>query len=271
MKLKHNKKRNTAFLYEALIRALAKSVIENDAKKRSTIKRIIKEHFNKNTILYKELEIYRAITDQKSLDYHLAEKLIFEAKRTYSNLDRNEIFRQQSSLIKSINKNLSKDFYQVFVPNYKSLASIYQILQDQLPLKSKMILEEGFVRKIATNKPKQQEEIVPISNIVYKTFVKKFNNQYSGALLQEQTYLLNKYITSFSDGGIEFKLYLNEEVSRLKGLVSTMLESKKIADDELAKNKIERLLEVMAGFNDRDVDTNMIEQILKIQKLVKEF
>lgn len=271
MKLKHNKKRNTAFLYEVLVRHLTKSVIDNDSEKKKLVASIIKEHFSKKTTLSKELEIYRAIIDQKSLDYHLAEKLVFEAKRSYSRLDKNAIFKEQSALIKKINKKVGQEAYSVFVPNYKNLASIYQILQDQLPLKSKMILEENFVRKMATPKSAQQNEMKPITNIVYKTFVKKFNKQYGDSLLQEQTLLLNKYITSFADDGIDFKMYMNEEVKRLQNLVSLMLEKQEVSEDALASQKIEKILEVIVGFNNQQVDNHMIEQILKIQKLVREF
>ena len=50
MKLKHNKKRNTAFIFEALVKELTKSVIKkNDAKKRQ-IAGIIKEHFKNDSI-----------------------------------------------------------------------------------------------------------------------------------------------------------------------------------------------------------------------------
>tara|TARA_B100001094_G_C17969095_1_gene689364 strand:+ start:86 stop:901 length:816 start_codon:yes stop_codon:yes gene_type:complete len=271
MKLKHNKKRNTAFLYEVLVRHLTKSVLEKDTNKKAVVTGIIKEHFRKSTTLKRELEVYRAISDQKSLDYHLAEKLIFEAKRTYSKINKESIFKEQSDLIKKINTQLGKQAYSVFVPNYKNLASIYQILQDQLPLKSKMILEEGFVRKLASNRPKIENEMRPVSSIVYKTFVRKFNDQYGDSLLQEQIYLLSKYITSFADGGADFKVYLNEEVGRLRTQVRLMSEREDIADDSLTHGKIQKILETMDTFNDKVVDKLMIEQVLKIQKLVKEF
>ena len=41
MKVKHNKKRNTAFLFEALVKELTKTVIEKNKKKTSLIKSII--------------------------------------------------------------------------------------------------------------------------------------------------------------------------------------------------------------------------------------
>ena len=45
MRLKHNKKRNTAFVYEALVRELTESVVKNNKNKQNKIVDIIKEHF----------------------------------------------------------------------------------------------------------------------------------------------------------------------------------------------------------------------------------
>ena len=51
MKLKHNKKRNTAFVYEALVREVAKAVVRKDEKRKNLIVKIIKENFSSNNIL----------------------------------------------------------------------------------------------------------------------------------------------------------------------------------------------------------------------------
>ena len=45
MRLKHNKKRNIAFVYEALVRELTESVVKNNKNKQNKIVGIIKEHF----------------------------------------------------------------------------------------------------------------------------------------------------------------------------------------------------------------------------------
>ena len=47
MRLKHNKKRNTAFVYETLVRELTESVVKNNKNKQNKIVSIIKEHFSK--------------------------------------------------------------------------------------------------------------------------------------------------------------------------------------------------------------------------------
>ena len=76
MKLRHNKKRNTAFLYEVLVRHLTKSVIEQDKEKKRQIINIIKEHFRLGTKLRSELEIYKVILSEDTCDYHTAERTI---------------------------------------------------------------------------------------------------------------------------------------------------------------------------------------------------
>ena len=50
-KFKHNKKRNTAFLFETLVKELTKAVLNNEAAKQKAVSTLIKEHFNKKTNL----------------------------------------------------------------------------------------------------------------------------------------------------------------------------------------------------------------------------
>ena len=74
MKFKHNKRRNTAFLYEILVKELTRTTIKNDAKKKQIIVQTIKEFFNKNSVLGKELEIYKTLNETSALREKDAEK-----------------------------------------------------------------------------------------------------------------------------------------------------------------------------------------------------
>ena len=80
MKLKHNKKRNTAFIYEALVREIAKAVVRKDDNRKNLIIKIMKEHFAPNNILAKELQLYKALEETRGLDIYTAERLIKEAR-----------------------------------------------------------------------------------------------------------------------------------------------------------------------------------------------
>ena len=91
---------------------------------------------------------------------------------------------------------------------------------------------EGEVigQMIGTEADAQKQKMVPIDNLVFKTFSKKFNDKYSGNLFVEQKVLLSKFASSFSDNGLELKVYLNEEVSRLKkDLKKSLLTNKDLA------------------------------------------
>ena len=110
MRLKHNKKRNTAFVYEALIRELTKSVVKNNKYKQNKIVSIMKEHFAHGTELSKELDVYKSIYETTDLEKNIAEKIISEAKHRYSTLNKGTIFREQSALISKINKTSQKIF-----------------------------------------------------------------------------------------------------------------------------------------------------------------
>jgi len=80
MKMKHNKKRNTAFIYEAIIRELTKAMVEGDKKKQSTIVKLIREHFKGGTALAKDLDLYKSVLETKEVDKYTAEKVIFQSR-----------------------------------------------------------------------------------------------------------------------------------------------------------------------------------------------
>ena len=76
MKFKHNKKRNTAFLFEALIKEMAKSVVSDDTERQNKIARIIKRHFQKRGILYKDLQTYKTLINLKEAEETFARRIV---------------------------------------------------------------------------------------------------------------------------------------------------------------------------------------------------
>ena len=102
MKLKHNKKRNTAFVYESLVREMTKAIVEKNLELKDDIVSIIKEHFTKNSLLYRELKLYKTICETYDLEPHTAEKLVYEIRKEHTKLDKQILFTEQSILIKKI-------------------------------------------------------------------------------------------------------------------------------------------------------------------------
>ena len=87
-RFKHNKKRNTAFLYEALVRELTTSIVSKNNQKKVEVISIVKEHFGPDPLLHQELEIYKSLVDTKYSSRGLAEKVLAEAKTQYTALNK---------------------------------------------------------------------------------------------------------------------------------------------------------------------------------------
>lgn len=269
MRLKHNKKRNTAFVYEALVRELTKSAIKNDKNKMKKLKKIIKEHFSKNSSLKRELKVFKPLYETHGVDKHFAEKMIIEAKIAHSKINKKEVFKEQSSLIRTINKTLGTSVFTNFVPNYKNLASIYSMFGDSIGIKDKVLLEGKIVESL-TRDPERKETKDPIDNLVYKSFVKRFNERYQNKLNEGQKILLTKYVTSFVDGGLELKVIMNEEIGNLKEKLRSMGGYAALSSDKKVETKAGKVLDLLEGYKDKEIDLVMIEEVLKIQSLVEE-
>ena len=272
-KTKHNKKRNTAFLYEALVREMTKAVVSQDKERKNNIVDILKESFSTNKILGKELKLYQAILESTDLDDVTAEKLLYKIREAYSELDEQEIYNAQSVVINRINKEIGSDVYNNFVPNYKSIATVSQLFgadSTAVGIKRGVILEQQVLKTLTANTVEESKtEMKPIDNIVFKTFTSKFNETYGDDLLSEQKELLNRYILSFSSD-IDMKIYLNEELGRLHGALQQALATDEIKSDSTMTESTNSVINMIEEFRDTPVDKSLVEKVLKIQNLVHE-
>ena len=267
-KFKHNKKRNSAFLYEVLIQELTKTVLSKNEKAQQKITALIKESFSRNTMMYRELKLYRAISHTKSVGILTAEKIINEVKVRHKELDKKQLMLEQDSLARKINKLLSDKAFSNFIPSYKDMASISQIFNQQTSIKSKILLENELVGKMSITR--EDTKMVPMDNIVYNSFVKRFNNEYGSRLLQEQKFLLNKFIASFDNNGIELKSYLNEEIGRLKKELKKSFSKEDLISDSQMLANAKKVLKTLESYQSKKPDKMMVEEVIKIQGLVKE-
>ena len=266
MKNRHNKKRNTAFLYEVLIKELTKAIIDEDNERRKTVVSLLKEYFQKSSILFKELQTYKSLCEVGKEEKKHIEKIVTESYSRNKEINKQHLNTAQTSLINAINKNLSKGVFLNFIPNYKELATINQYFNTSSP-KRKVILEEKV--KASVLDESENKELKPIDKLTYRVFVNSFNKKY-GTLLSEQQELLNKYISSFSDNETEFRVFLNEQI----GSIRENLDSYRHAADKKKETdvveKINEVTEIIDAFRDSKIDNHMIGQVLRLQTLAKE-
>ncbi len=125
---KHNKIKNTGILFELLTRQIAVDVM-NDSKNSPAIK-IIKEFFNEKTTLGREKELYSILIEKKYKTAEQANILLEAVIKNRRKLSNRRLKNEKYNLIKRIKENYSvNDFFNSRIPNYKVLASIYNVFE----------------------------------------------------------------------------------------------------------------------------------------------
>ena len=269
MKIKHNKKRKTAFVYESIIREGTAAILKNDTETKNTVVSLIKKHFKPGSMLRKDLECFRSLYENQNLDIETSQRILKEAKLEKRLIDDKKLFEKQSNLIRDINKELSSSLFNNFVPNYRTLATISQIFSTTTSPKNRVILEDQVVEKMSQSGASGATE-VEMDNLLYTSFVSKFNEKYESALLEEQKTLLSYYISSFTDNSLELKTFLNEEILRLRSQLEEALKLEDIANDQEMVQKTEKVIAHLDGFKRKGVDEDVLKTVLKTQQLVKE-
>jgi hypothetical protein len=268
MKNKHNKKRNTAFVFEALAREATVAIIKGDTERKAKVVSIVRKHFTGDSLLKKDLECYRSLYENQNLDQTTSKKIVEAVLAAKRLIDPDGLFKQQTEVINDINKELSPETFNNFVPNYKSLATIAKMFNTNSPKQSVMLeakILEGMVSDTEISK------LQPMDSITFTTFTKKFNEKYGDTLLREQKELLNQYISSFSNEELELKIYLNRELGRLKESLEKAAEVEEVAADAEMINKTKLVKERLESLSSETTLTEAtLFTILKTQELVKE-
>ena len=262
--MKHNKKRNTAFLYECLIKEMTKAVVRGELQKKQQIVETLKRYFSKGKPLYNDLQLYKQMMETKNLKESLGIRFMEEVKKDWETLDRKEIFNQQTSLIKEFNNSLPEAFGN-FIPNYKSIATVGQYFNSNgLKAKTRLLIEERVKTLVISHSEAiKEQKLKTVDSLTYNTFVNKFNDTYKESLLKEQRELLTNYITSFSDNGLQLKMFMNEEIGRLKEQCETLSKGKWSDKISLVKEKLE-------DFKKKPLTEEVVKDVFHIQQLLSE-
>ena len=197
---------------------------------------------------------------------HLADRLIQESKFSYAMVDRKLAFNAQTRLIAVINKELGSSVYNNFVPNYRDLGTIHNVLQGVEDAKSRVLIENDLVKRLCGAKLLiEKKKYKPIDALVYRQFVKTFNDEYGTILSEGQKKVVSQFVTSFADDGIEFKMYISERLTDLK----SALESYKAENPVIAEG-IENITKKFNNFENLELNEELLLDTLKLQSLVEE-
>ena len=199
----------------------------------------------------------------------MSERILKEARMQRIMIDPEGLFKQQTKLIHDINKEVTPEVYNNFVPNYKTLATIDQIFSSKTSPKNRVIMENEIINKMK-GIPESSAEMPTIDSVTYRTFVKKFNNKYETHLLGEQKDLLTHYIASFADNALELKIFLNNEIGRLKVKLEEAKSVEEIKTDKEMLRKTDEIIKRLGSFASEGITENVLITVLKTQSLVEE-
>jgi len=269
MKRRHNKKRNTALVYEALIKEATAAILRGDHETKNKVVSIVNKHFGLNSILRKDLQCYQSLAENQGLSREDSKRILNETKLQKRLIDPTGLFKAQTQAIKDINTEIDSDIFNNFVPNYKTLATIDQMFSFKTSPKDKVLLENEVIEFMSATAEEDKTETV--DNLVINTFIEKFNQKYSGELLDEQRELLTHYIMSFADNAVSLKMFINNEIGRLKeALISSSTNVNEISKDKDMVQKTNQVVEKLESYSNVNVSDDVLLSVLKTQALVKE-
>ena len=195
---------------------------------------------------------------------------MFEVKRDRTNIDNAKLIKEKNALVSRINKNISKDVFNNFVPNYKDLSTIARVFSAKTPTKERVLMESTLVSNLTKDLMVESNEgLKHIDSLVVKTFVKNFNQQYDD-LLNEQRNLLQLYVTSVNDGQTTFKYFINEELHRIKQIVENSLSTEDVAQDSDMMSGTKRVLTLIEEMRELEINDKYLMKLMKLQKLASE-
>jgi len=257
--IKHNKVKNTAFLYECLTRQITSDVLSNVEP--SPALAIVKEFFKPTTILGKELVLYKALTSKKLKNENKINYLVDSVLRERTKLNYSELRRGKYNLIKKITEHYElKDFFRTRISNFKDIASVYKLFEIQTnsnPFEEteiRFVVMENLKDKGTPKSEKQsvvekfEKESKDLRLLSYKILVDKFNQKYSN-LNESQRDLLKTYINNISNTST-LKEFMANEITTLKDKISKI--HPKI-DDKVVSIKLKECLNVLKKLNKGNV------------------
>ena len=278
-KVKHNKIRNTGLLFECLLRQITSDVLNKDNSSKAV--EIVKQKFNENTELGKELALYNILITKKFKSDSKADYFINEVMKTRGDLNNSTLRREKYNLIKEIQSNYNiQKFMSSKVSNYKTYASIYTLFEYDKSLSPDQKTESFFnIVEHVTTKDKSikwSETVTTLPDdedlriLTYRTLLEKFNQKYT-KLSGAQKNLLREYINNVSNTN-SLKDTLKSIVIELKKDLKT--HSKKL-QDKVVKIKMQeaiKSIDKFCGIEDKSdvVKDEYVIQTMRYLELVKE-
>ena len=232
-KLKHSKFKNTGILFELLVRQITADILEK--KEESHAKNLLLKFFKEESALGREKKLYDCILNEKSVKTQSqSEKFLELVIRERKRISNKELAEQKFNLIKEIkNTYPMSDFFRSSLPNYRELASIYKIFEEETAevscdpreilqarnhILEHVISKSGSVKVEKTDREELLETFTSedkhVKLLTLKMLFNSFNKKYAD-LNKNQKGLLKEYVNNVANTN-SLKTYINNQVVGVK-------------------------------------------------------
>jgi hypothetical protein len=275
----HNKKRNTALLYEFLIRTISSSLVEGDKKKSSIALRILRRYFKPGTQLYKEFRLFNALVKTTVSSDSVASSIISEARSAAATIDLDTLDREKSLLIRSINHIIKdENFYDQPVSEYRLYATVQTLLNEwRKPKGTADIVSlanyENHLREWLISEKKKVDqplldETPGTTRLLMKVMMKKLNEKYS-SLNDDQRDIIRAYaFSTANDDNSTIKKKLEETRKKLIDSIESYVITKR--EDTFLVKKLEEAKNTMISESLDVVDDSVVSKFMLYSTLHQE-
>ena len=246
--LKHNKKRNVYIIYEQLMSVVAKLICQGHKNEAKYVLEITKKYYSPKTAIGKEFKIFDLLLKKNGLNKDTAQQVISEAISQAKSIP-SSLEKEKDALLKDIRENISLNIHHIPVGDYKAMASVQILLneertlsKDTTPLERVKIKNQLFER-VCNVEPKKDED--KIDSFTYKLLFQKYSDRYYKLINEDQKDILKAY-----------NLYLvNEDKKHFLSIISDKLKNiKKDLMDAINKDDIK----------EKDLKTSLNEAYKKL-------
>lgn len=274
----HSKIKNTAILFELLTRQIASDTVKGVDN--SPAIKIVKEFFNSNTLLAKELALYQALIKENYKSTDKAAYLIEAVLDARKKLNMKKLKEEKYNIVREISKHYdAKDMFKTSLNDYKLYASIYRVFEGTNFINPNELVHSRFtiIEHITSKKKLKQEgdntiikeyknQSEDVRLLAYRLLVDKFNDKYK-SLSAKQKEILKEYINNVSNT-TSLREYVQKEALTLQE--SLQKASKKIKD-KVVKIKLVEVANLLDKYKKlKTVQENNVLSLLLYHELKKE-
>jgi hypothetical protein len=237
--MRHNKKSDTGIIFDILVRKYVDSLLENKNNAKPILRLIVK-YFNSKSPLYEELSLINLLVKTPISSFETGSRLLTEVKEECKKLKEDVIKDYKFNLILEVYEIIGKDFFSTPIPNYKEIASAYQLINDYKgnvkikDIREKIMLEEEVISNLIDlqdNKGFTVTQITPKDRLAEKLAYKIYNEKYSNYLSDNEKVIIKEYVSNN-----DFKSFAVNKFNEIKNELS-----KTKIKDEKTQNRVKEV------------------------------